>query len=52
MSLLDLQGLTTDHQGGDPGGGKGGGGGGGAGRSNISLLLCLGGWSNLSLVIC
>lgn len=46
MSLLDLQGLTTDHQGGEPGGGVGGG-------SNLSLLLCYNDSpSNLSVALC
>lgn len=46
MSLLDLQGLTTEHGGGEPGGGVGGG-------SNLSLLLCENNAnSNLSLVLC
>lgn len=50
MSLLDLQGLTTDHQGGEPGGGVGGGVGGG---SNLSLLLCYNDSpSNLSVALC
>jgi hypothetical protein len=47
MSLLDLQGLTTEHEGGEPGGGPGGGG------SNLSLLLCdNNGPSNLSIALC
>jgi hypothetical protein len=46
MSLLDLQGLTTEHEGGEPGGGTGGG-------SNLSLLLCeINGPSNLSIALC
>jgi hypothetical protein len=48
MSLLDLQGLTTEHGGGEPGGGCGGGGG-----SNLSLLLCENcSPSNLSIALC
>ncbi len=51
MSVLDLQGLTTEMEGGGGHGGGGGGGGGGGStldgaglrvqtRSNLSLVLC------------
>jgi hypothetical protein len=45
MTLLDLQGMET------PGGGHGGGGG-GKDHSGLSLLVCGGSDSSLSLVIC
>ena len=44
MALLDLQGMETT--GGD------GGGGGGSDHSGLSLLICGGSDSSLSLVIC
>jgi len=46
MSVLDLQGLTADENGGC------GGGGGCDGGSNISLLCSPGHGSNLSLLCC
>jgi hypothetical protein len=46
MTLLDLQGLETT----DPHGG--GGGGGGGDHSGLSLLICGGSDSSLSLVVC
>lgn len=46
MTLLDLQGMETYD-----GGGHGGGGGGGD-HSGLSLLVCGGSDSSLSLVIC
>ena len=45
MALLDLQGMETT-------GGHGGGGGGGKDHSGLSLLICGGSDSSLSLVIC
>jgi hypothetical protein len=48
MSVLDLQGLTTEHE---TGGGHGGGGGGGG--STLTVLGCDShSPSNLSLVLC
>jgi hypothetical protein len=46
MTLLDLQGLEAST---DP---HGGGGGGGGDHSGLSLLVCGGSDSSLSLVIC
>jgi hypothetical protein len=46
MTLLDLQGMET------AGGGHGGGGGGGGDHSGISLLVCGGTDSSLSIVLC
>jgi hypothetical protein len=44
MSLLDLQGLTTEHEGGKPGGGAG---------SDLSLALCFNDSpSQLSIALC
>lgn len=49
MSILDLQGLTADENGGCGGGGGGGCGGG----SNLSTLLCTRPCpSNLSVTLC
>jgi len=45
MTLLDLQGMDTTT-------GGGGGGGGGKDHSGLSLLICGGSDSSLSLVIC
>jgi len=53
MSVLDLQGLTTDMSGGKGGGGHGGGGGGGGAGSNLSVALCESDHaSNLSVALC
>jgi hypothetical protein len=52
MSVLDLQGLTTDMSGGKGGGGHGGGGGNGGGGSALSVTLCDSHASNLSVLIC
>jgi Lanthionine-containing peptide SapB precursor RamS len=50
MSILDLQGLTTEMEG---GGGHDGGGGGGGGGSTLTVLGCASQTpSNLSLVLC
>lgn len=47
MSILDLQGLTTDHEGGSGGGGGGGGG------STLTVATCQSVTpSNLSVAIC
>ena len=49
MSVLDLQGLTTEHQGGSSGGGGDGGGGG----STLTIGLCQSATpSNLSVIAC
>ena len=45
MALLDLQGMETPT-------GGGGGGGGGGDHSGISLLICGGTDSSLSIVLC
>ena len=45
MTLLDLQGMDTTT-------GGGGGGGGGKDHSGLSLLICGGSDSSLSIVIC
>lgn len=45
MTLLDLQGMETT-------GGHGGGGGRGKDHSGLSLLICGGSDSSLSLIIC
>jgi len=47
MTLLDLQGMDTYD-----GGGHGGGGGGGGDHSGLSLLICGGTDSSLSIVLC
>jgi hypothetical protein len=48
MSVLDLQGLTTEME-----GGHGGGGGGGGGGSTLTLLGCASATpSNISLALC
>jgi Lanthionine-containing peptide SapB precursor RamS len=44
MALLDLQGMETT--------GGGGGGGGGRDHSGLSLLICGGSDSSLSIVLC
>jgi hypothetical protein len=49
MSVLDLQGLTTEQEGHKPGGGGGGGGGG----STLTAVVCASQTpSNLSVAIC
>jgi hypothetical protein len=49
MSVLDLQGLTTEHEGGRGGGGDHGGGGG----STLTVALCASVTpSNLSVAAC
>jgi hypothetical protein len=49
MSILDLQGLTTEENGGHDGGGNGGGGGG----STLTVLGCASQTpSNLSVALC
>lgn len=50
MSVLDLQGLTTEHE---TGGGHGGGHGGGGGGSTLTVLTCGSqDASNLSVALC